>query len=357
MKQIYVESYFKGYRKYLNYSLLKSHSQEEIISKRLKIIEFFDKYGSIPTKEAFGVSRSTVYLWKSKLKENKGRLTALAPLSRTPKKKRTRQTNTLIIKFIKDYRNSHPGVSKETIKYQLDEYLSPMDIPSISESTIGRIIKDLKQKGQIKSYLKLSLSARTGRLIERKKPVVKKLRRKGYRPKEAGDLIQIDSIFVFANGLKRYILSAIDISTGFGFAFAYNSLSSINAVDFIKKLKEVAPFDIKRIQTDNGSEFSGHFKDYIKKYGIIHYHNYPRYPKGNAYVERFNRTVKEQFVRWHKDSLFNLEIFNKELMGYLVWYNTEKTHTRLKMPPLKYWLDSLYLSFKKSNMLWTSTGA
>jgi hypothetical protein len=29
--------------------------------------------------------------------------------------------------------------------------------------------------------------------------------------------------------------------------------------------------------------------------------NYPRYPKGQAYVERMNRTLQEEFVMYYKD--------------------------------------------------------
>jgi transposase InsO family protein len=54
---------------------------------------------------------------------------------------------------------------------------------------------------------------------------------------------------------------------------------------------DVMPFEIKGIQTDNGSEFLGEFTKALKKKDIKHYFNYPRYPKGQAYVERMNRIL------------------------------------------------------------------
>jgi IS30 family transposase len=57
------------------------------------------------------------------------------------------------------------------------------------------------------------------------------------------------------------------------------------------------PFKINRIQTDNGLEFGGDFGKYVRGTERIHYHNYPKSPKSNAYVERFNRTIREQFVQ------------------------------------------------------------
>ncbi|WP_231938339.1 hypothetical protein [Caldimicrobium thiodismutans] len=56
----------------------------------------------------------------------------------------------------------------------------------------------------------------------------------------------------------------------------------------MKKFQEVCPFKIRGVKTDNGSEFLGEFDRYLKEEGIRHYFNYPRFPKGNGYVERFN---------------------------------------------------------------------
>ena len=102
MRQIYVESYFKGFKKLVNYSLLKDHPQRDVIEKRLKIIDFFDAYGKEATKDAFQVSRSTVYLWKKKLKNSEGKVSSLAPKSKAPRARRKRVTNPSIMQFIKD---------------------------------------------------------------------------------------------------------------------------------------------------------------------------------------------------------------------------------------------------------------
>lgn len=122
MKQIYVESYFKGFRSLQGYSLLKGHPQREVIERRLKIISFYERHGGEATRDAFGVSRSTVFLWKKKLREADGRIISLAPVSTAPIGRRKRETHPLIVSFIKDYRLKHPGVSKETIQPQLDLY-------------------------------------------------------------------------------------------------------------------------------------------------------------------------------------------------------------------------------------------
>lgn len=358
MRQIYVNGFFKNYSSLCSYSLKIGSSEEKVVSQRLRIIDFYDTYGKEATREAFGVSRSTVYLWRAKLRDSGGRLEALAPRSRAPHRKRARTVKSSVVDFIKEYRSAHPGIGKETIAAELGEHCRRNELQMISVSTVGRVIKDLKAKNLIPTIKpRLTLHGRSGELREaRDRPRIKKVRRKGYQPAEAGDLVQLDSIVLFQAGLKSYVLSAYDVKTAFGFAFAYSSHTAASAVDFMRKLQAVAPFTIRRAQTDNGSEFGGVFADYLRASGIVHFHNYPRSPKSNAYVERFNRTLKEQHINWHRDELYDTAEFNRGLMKYLVWYNTKKPHTRLgRLPPLRYHLDTLAANQAQSNMSWTST--
>jgi transposase InsO family protein len=337
---------------------VENHPQRDVIEERVKIINFFDKYGEEATREAFGKARSTVFLWKKRLREGGGRLSSLAPLSRAPKRKRKSKISPAVREFIKQYRIHHPGVGKETVKPELDKYCKERGLPIISESTIGRIIKELKDSGEIPvSKTMLSFHARTGKFVIRKtRRKAKKLRRGKFTPSLPGDLLQLDSIVIFLNGIKRYILTAIDLKTKFAFAYAYRSLSSLNASDFMEKLKRVFPFTIQRVQTDNGAEFGKYFKNYIQRHNIIHFHNYPRHPQSNANVERFNRTVQEQHINWHMDELYEVEGFNRGLMKWLIWYNTKRPHKSLnKLAPLRYYIDCFIKDSQQSNMLWTLT--
>lgn len=357
MQQIYPYDYFTGFREVKKLSAVTKHLKKEVIEERIKIINFFDKYGHEVTREAFGVARSTVFLWKKKLKEGGGKAVFLAPASRAPKRRRKRETHHLIVSFIQEYRSSHPGVGKECIKPLLDKYCAKEGIPSVSESTIGRVIADLKRRGLIPCS-RVSFYARQDRFILRPhKMRKKKIRRGSFRPERPGDVVQMDSITIFHNNIRRYLLTAVDLTTKFAFAYTYSSLSSLNGADFMEKLKKVSPFEIKRIQTDNGSEFTKHFADRIEKMDIIHFHNYPKRPQSNSCVERFNRTLREQHVRWNTDDLYDIDDFNRGLMGYLLWYNTEKPHKTLnKAPPLRYYVDA-FLNPEESNMLWTPTNS
>lgn len=364
MQQLYQNRGFQGYDRFMNYISNIAHmsqSDQHLITERIKIIEFYDKFGQEATKLAFKRSKSTIMLWKQRLKRHEGRLSSLKPGSRAPKSERAkRKVGPEITGFILNYRKEHPGVSKETIKPQLDIYCLANNLPIISESSIGRIIHYLKEKGLVpKRNNRLSFYAHKDIFKERRSKScrIKKQRVKDFKPGVPGDLVQIDAITVFTSGVRRYLITGIDIKTRFAFAYSYKTLSSYTAADFLKKFIEVAPFPVSAIQTDNGAEFHKYFKDYAEKHEIKHFWSYPHHPQSNAYIERFNGLIQDQFVSWHLQDMLNLEKFNLNLMDYLIWYNTEKPHGRLgKIPPLRYYLDNLQLTPLKSNMLWTGTG-
>ena len=193
MKQIYVEScYHSGYNHWMEkLNDILNHPKQKEIEERLKIIELFDEYGSQATGKAFGKSRSTVYLWKRRLKESGGRLSSLSPKDKEPKRKRKRLPDPFVEEFIIDYRTLHPGVDKTTITYVLKEVCEKKGIKPPSESTVGRIIHDLKGKGRLPKRTRVSLNGRTGKLHAREpRPAMKKTRRKGFYPKLLGELVQ-----------------------------------------------------------------------------------------------------------------------------------------------------------------------
>lgn len=357
MKIIRTGYYVKGFAKLYEDAVRFSYMITEKAKYKAKILVFWEKHGLGATIDAFPVKRPTLFLWKKQFKQGGDKPESLNEKSKCPKNKRKRITDARIEEFIIKQRIEHPRLGKDKIKPLLDQYCEEQTIKAISIPTIGRIIFDLKKQGRILSGRRLSLYGKTGNLIERKQIKRKKLRRKDYNPEKAGDLLQIDTIVKFINGIKRYIVTAIDLKSDFGFAYAYAGASSQNTKDFFNKLEMVAPFAIKRVQTDNGSEFENHFKEHIKDKDIIHFHNYPKCPKMNAYVERFNRTIQEEFIDWNKETLaYDIDEFNRKLIDWLLWYNTERPHYSLRMiPPMRYIINNLFLTPQKSNMLWTHT--
>ena len=71
----------------------------EQAKERCRILAFWEKYGDLATKEAFKVSRATLFRWQKALKETEGKLEALNKKSTVPKTKRKR----VILDVVKDF--------------------------------------------------------------------------------------------------------------------------------------------------------------------------------------------------------------------------------------------------------------
>lgn len=112
-----------------------------VAAQRMKIISFYEKYGEKATIEAFGTDRKVINRWRKRLRDMGGKLIALVPLSTRPKQVRKSNIPIEIIEFIKTVRRERPRLGKEKIKPLLDEYCTHIGMKSISESTVGNIIK------------------------------------------------------------------------------------------------------------------------------------------------------------------------------------------------------------------------
>src|SRR3989344_4961110 len=149
----------------------------EEAKRRCKILTFWEKYGTEAVKEAFGVSRPTLFRWQKELKEGRGKLEALNKRSTAPKNKLKRSIPPEVERFILQERSVNPRLSKD----KLAVMMKIEKVADTSPSTVGRMISDLKFQGKLPKHAKLSVSGKTGRLIERAYKPRKKLRRpKGY---------------------------------------------------------------------------------------------------------------------------------------------------------------------------------
>lgn len=348
---------FRGLRGY-NRSMLRiqeigNHPQKAEIERRLKAIYLLDRGLVQEIKIVYGVSRSTVYGWKKRLKQGGNDVHVLAPGSRAPHKRRQRQIDIRLIEFIRKYRVQRPGIGKTGIKADLDRFCREQRLETISESSVGRVLDDLKSSGRLPGRgVWFKVLGNSGRLIDRHpKPRRVKQRRNGYQPQKPGDLVQIDSLALFRDRIKRYLITAIDVCSRIGFACCYDKLNSRNAADFLKKLLHVLPFIVHHLQSDNGCEFEKDFIQAIRASPIIHFNTYPRHPQSNAHVERFNRTLRSQFLDHYDDTIDDVQSLNQELTDYLLWYNTRKPHRGLgNITPMEYYVQSARLHRQKSNM-------
>ncbi len=316
---------------------LRRFSQSEVAQKRMEIIEFYRKYGEKPTREAFGADRKVISRWQRRLKDSGGRLASLIPLSTQPKNRRLPKTDLQIVDFIKRQREKHPRIGKEKIKPDLDEHCQKLGITTVSTSTIGNIIKRHNLFFQPSGRVYHDPNSKWARRRVKK---VKRLRIKhSPKPKDYGHILS-DTVERITDGVKDYFISAIDAKMKFALTLNYKRPTSANMKDFYQRFKTVYPGTVRVWQSDNGSENLKEFDQQLKKDGIPHLFIYPHCPQIDTFIERYNRTIQEEFLDYHEDIISDKELLSQKLAEWNIYYNTKRRHHSLGLKsPLQYLVD------------------
>src|SRR3989344_3026015 len=92
--------------------------------KKARILAFWERYGLSATREAFKAKRRTLFDWKRKLKQGRGKIESLNSKSRAPIVKRKRLWDVRIIEELKNLREKHPnlGYHRKTEKRSKDAH-------------------------------------------------------------------------------------------------------------------------------------------------------------------------------------------------------------------------------------------
>lgn len=288
--------------------------------RKAKILVFAEKHGLKTTLEAFEVKRRTFFAWKKKWIAGGKKPEALNEQSRTPKTRRKRLWSEEVIAEIKRLRFEHPNLGKEKIYPLLLWFCAEKGLSCPKSKTIGRLIKDL---GGLRIYPQKISHFGKIKILKRRNILRKPY---DFEAEYPGHCVALDTIEKHVNGLRRYVITFEDLYTRFAFAWSTTSHASLAAKEFFELCLKVFPFPIAFVLTDNGSEFMKHFEEELKRLHMVHYHTYPQTPKMNAHVERFNRTIQDEFVDYHMPELATPDLFNRKLVDYLVWYNTDRVH-------------------------------
>ncbi len=182
--------------------------------QRCRILAFWEKYGDTATKEAFGTSRRTLFRWQKSLNKNLGKLEGLNKGSTAPKIRNKRIIDERVTTFVIEQRKLHYRIGKKKLSAMIKDEFGII----YSESKLGRILSDLKKKDLLPTYTKVTMYGKTGNVKVRTFTRRKKLRIKDYKPERSGDLVQVDTVVKFIHGVKRYVLTAIDVESDFAFA-------------------------------------------------------------------------------------------------------------------------------------------
>ena len=268
---------------------------------RLRMVNYCAKHGATKTALRYKTSRKTVYKW---CKRYSGTPESLKDQSRRPHKSPRKHTDSelkLIRKVLKKVR-----WTDLLLAYQI-----------------------LLAKGYARSYggfKRVAVKLREEK-PKKKKP---KMKPKPYaRAEYPGQKVQVDVKYVptrcVSTGVKYYQFTATDECTRWTYRRMYDEKSTYSAKQFMDELIQAAPFPIRLVQTDNGTEFTNAllvvkathktlFEEALESMGIDHKRIRIATPRHNGKVERQHRTDQERFydtLRMH-----SLDDGRKQLAKY-----------------------------------------
>ena len=265
---------------------------------RQRFIKYAIKNGVTKASTRYKISRKTIYKW---LKRYDGTLESLEDLSRRSKTSPKKYTEEEI-KIIKRLVN----------KYNTDIIL------------IYQILREKfnynRSYGGLKAFIRKLINPTKNKKVT---PKWKEYKWAYY----IWQKVQIDIKYVpskcVLNGKKYYQYTAVDECSRWCYRQMYEEKSTYTSYLFILELIKKAPFAIREIQTDNGSEFTNlqrkqqgktMFEMILEKLDIKYTRTRIATPKHNGKVERQHRQDSERFYKHLK--IFDLTDGRKQLAKY-----------------------------------------
>ncbi len=230
---------------------------------------------------AVGVPRATLYRWEKRPE----------PASRRPKTPRKPQWSRELACAVEAARLDNPMWGKRKIAV-----LMRREGFGASVSTVGRILVRLVRRGVVLPVpllrrrpegrrFRLTMSQRYARRLP-----------KGRKPTKPGELVQIDTLFVNVRpdaAIKHF--TAYDPVAKWTLGHVARSASARNAAALLDKLLAEAPFPVRGVQVDGGSEFMAEFEQACRNKGLELCVLPPRRPDINAAVERAQSAWRYEF--------------------------------------------------------------
>lgn len=281
-------------------------------------------------QDATGICRATYYRYKKRLKDLSN---GILPPSRRPKNLRKPRWGQPEMQLVLRIRRENPTYGKEKIAIILRRDHGQ----TLSESTVGRILTHLKKKGLITK----SPSA----LRTKRRRVFKKHARpwsfEDYNTLQLGERVQIDHMTVTKNGVTLKHFQAWERRSKYIHAAVFSNAKASSAKRFLLNLIDKAPFTIKSIQVDGGSEFMAQFEDACAERHIPLIVLPPNKPQYNGGVERGNRTFREEFYALPSLLEDSVRGIQAALSKAVLKYNSYRPHRGLKgLTPFQYILST-----------------
>jgi transposase InsO family protein len=312
-------------------------SETKIVRHRLSALQLAEALGnvSIACKKK-GISRTQFYEYKRRFQTHgiEG-LKDLPPIHKT----HPQTTPPDIVDQIIDMSIQHPMWGCQRLSDQLklkDVCVSAPTIQNIlNKNNIGLKYQRLLKLEEMSQNKEIELNADQVKAIEKANPCYRERHIESSRP---GELIGQDTFYVgYLKGVgKVYMQAVVDTFGSYAFAYLHTSKQPEHSVAVIHN--DVLPqydewgISVSAILTDNGREYCGTdshpFEVYLSLNDIDHRKTKVRHPQTNGFVERFNRTVLDEFFRvaFRKTFYESVDALQKDLDKWLRFYNFERPH-------------------------------
>ncbi|MDA3814834.1 MAG: IS481 family transposase [Patescibacteria group bacterium] len=281
--------------------MLQEEKLNQIIKKERKVID---------VAKDFNVTRQTIHKWLSRYK--RFGIAGLIKKQRkklicVPHNKTSEEIEQLVINLAREY--FHDGVESLADRLQ-HEYNT-----SLHPTTIYRILK-----------------RKEVRYTENYPHTQKRWKKQLYSHKVPGKELQMDTKYPHGYKQCKVIYTIIDDASRWVFAWSYSKANANNSVDFLEKVIRRAPFNIRKIRTDQGTEFlNDKLKGSFKKHNITHRKNTPYCPEENGKIERFHKTLNQKALKYGFPPSESLDSMQYKLNLFLHYYNYQKKHRGLGM--------------------------
>jgi len=291
----------------------------DVSRNRLKVIRWHEDHGKNVTRTAnhFSFSRPTIHAWLARYRSEG--VAGLKDHSHRPVRVRVPTWTAELEQKVLALREQYPRWGKDKLAVLLER-----EGVSVSVSMTGRILKHLKDSGQL---VEPPAAKRHGGRHPPRPYAIRKPR--GYLAQEPGDLVEVDTVDL--RPLPGVILkhfTARDIVTRWDVLGVYTRASANCAAQFLDAIQARTPYPVKAIQVDGGSEFKADFEALCQERGLALFVLPPRSPKLNGCVERGNRTHREEFYDVY-DLEWTVGGLRPDLLEWERVYNTIRPHQAL----------------------------
>lgn len=309
----------------------------KVARQRLSVLEMAETLGNISEAcRRGGMDRTSFYEWKRRFQTHglEG-LKDMPPIPKSQPNQTTPETEAAIV----ECSLAHP--SWGCVK--LSDFLKLQGV-SVSSPTVQKILIRNGMASVYERWLKVEerhletgveLTAEQVAKIEKYNPCFKERHVESSRP---GELLSQDTMFVGSlKGIgKVYLHACVDTYGSYAFGFLHTGKKPECAAALVHN--DVLPFyrehglTAKAILTDNGREFCGTenhpFELYLALNDIEHRRTKVKSPQTNGFIERFNKTVLDEFFRiaFRKNFYESVEALQQDLDQWLIHYNTERPH-------------------------------